>query len=177
MAEWNKARWGSWLNVGLLSRLRRNHALEHATLHVLSQRDPRRTIAGHSDLGGFWILGEVSTEELKEAVEEALFRLRAGEWHLAVHPNCGTNFVAAGVLAGLGAFLAMIGTEKKWRAQLERLPLAISLATVAVMFAQPVGLSLQREVTTQGNPEQLEVIQIIPTQRGRFKAHRVLTRG
>ncbi len=172
-----RTKWLAWLNAAPLSRLRRNHALEHATLHVLARRDSRRMIAGHSDLGGFWILGEVSTAELQEAVEEALRRLRAGERHLAVHPNCGTSFVAAGALAGLGAFVAMVGTERKWRSRLERLPLAISLATVAVMLAQPLGLMLQREVTTQGDPEALEVVEIIPTQRGSWKAHRVLTRG
>ncbi len=170
-------KWSEWLNIAPLSRIRRNHALEHATLHVLAQRNARRMIAGHSDLKGFWILGDVSPEELREAVAEALMRLRAGERDLAVHPNCGTNFATAGILAGLGASLAMIGAAKRWRDRLERLPMAISLATLAVIIAQPLGLKIQREVTTQADPLQLEIEEIIPTQRGRLKAYRVNTSG
>ena len=47
-----------------ISRIRRNHGLEHATIHVLSEANPRRRLIGRSDYGGFWLLGEVSTEEL-----------------------------------------------------------------------------------------------------------------
>ena len=72
-------------DIPIVSRVRRNHGLEHATLHILSQRYPKRSLAGHSDTGGFWILGDVSIEDVYEAVEEALSRLRNGEKHLAVH--------------------------------------------------------------------------------------------
>src|SRR5512141_1408005 len=93
--------------VSPLSRLQRNHGLEHATLHVLADGDPHLSLAGHSDLGGFWILGNVETDTLRSAVQEALERMRNGEHNLAVHPNCGTNFVATGALAGLAAWSGM----------------------------------------------------------------------
>jgi hypothetical protein len=167
----------SILNLPVLSRIRRNHGLEHATLHVLAQRFPNTSLAGHSDAGGFWILGEVPTEELQSAVQDAYRRLQNGESRLAVHPNCGTNFATAGLLAGVGAFLAMFGAGNRWRDRLERLPLAISLATMALIASQPLGLLLQREVTTSGELGSLEVIEVIPSQRGPVEAHRVLTRG
>ena len=69
----------SWLERGAFSRIRRNHGLEHATIHVLSRMRPRARMAGHSDPGGFWLLGELSSEDVYTAVEEALTRLRAGE--------------------------------------------------------------------------------------------------
>ena len=87
----------SLLNAPTISRIRRNHALEHATLHILAQRFPGKPMAGHSNPRGFWILGDVPTEEIKSAVESALARLRAGESHLALHPNCGTNIAVAGM--------------------------------------------------------------------------------
>ena len=70
-----------------ISRTRRNHGLEHATIHLLSRAKPGRPLAGHSDTGGFWLLGEVDTEELVETVQTALTRLQNGERDLAVHPN------------------------------------------------------------------------------------------
>ena len=38
---------------------------------------------------------------LAAAVDEALRRMQAGERELAVHPGCGTNIVASGLLAGV----------------------------------------------------------------------------
>jgi len=160
-----------------ISRIRRNHGLEHATLHVLSKRYPNQSLAGHSNLNGFWILGEVTTEDMREAVDEAMSRLKNGENNLAVHPNCGTNFATAGVLAGGVAAFSMFGAGKRFRDKLERVPLAMTLATLALMVAQPLGLLLQKKVTTSGSPDTLEVVDIIPTRRGKLSAHRVVTQG
>ncbi len=161
----------------IISRIQRNHGLEHATMHVLAQRNPRRGIAGHSDMGGFWIVGDVLTEELTSTVQEALQRMRAGEHQLAIHPNCGTNFAASGIIAGVAAFIGMWGAGHSWRAKLERLPLVATLATLALILSQPLGYRLQERVTTSGKPGDLEVVAIKPTHRGRVTAHRILTRG
>ncbi len=165
----------SLLNVPVLSRVRRNHGLEHATIHMLS-RQPGRSVAGHSDSGGFWILGDVGTEELAAATTEALARLRNGEHGLAIHPNCGTVFATQGIAAGLGAFIALWGAKRN-RDRLERLPLAALFATVGIMLAQPLGHRLQQRVTTSGVPGDLQIMDILRTQQGNFTAHRVTTRG
>ena len=167
----------SVLSYPVIARLRRNHGLEHATLHILSQRTSKRRLAGYSDAAGFWILGELSTQEVQSAVQEALQRMQAGERSLAVHPNCGTNFVTSGVLASLAAVIAMFGTGQRKRDWLERLPLAATLATLALIISQPLGLLIQERVTTSGQPEALEVVKITPTHRGRMQAHRILTRS
>lgn len=165
------------LDMPFLSRIRRNHGLEHASLHILSERFPGISLAGHSDTGGFWLLGNVPTAEVQSAVEEALRRLRAGERRLAIHPNCGTNFVTSGTLAGLAAGLAMFGAGRRLRDKVERLPLAASFATLALIAAQPLGLLLQETITTSGEPGALEVVEIIPSRNGRLDVHRVVTRG
>jgi len=161
----------------IISRVQRNHGLEHATLHVLSQRYPRRSLAGHADTRGFWVMGDVPIEDVYEAVEEALDRLRKGEKHLAVHRNCGTNFVTSGVLAGLAAGIAMFGVGKSIRDKLERLPLAMFVATFALIFSQPLGFFLQERVTTSAEPGNLQVIEIVASRKGRMKAHRITTRN
>jgi hypothetical protein len=167
----------TFLKAVPISRVRRNHGLEHATLHILSDRHPKLSLAGHSDVNGFWLIGDVSTEEVRSAVNEALSRMNAGEHNLAVHPNCGTNFVTAGTFAGVAASLAMFGAGKRVRDKLERVPLAASMATVALILAQPMGMLFQERFTTSGVPDGLEVVDIIPSRRGRISAHRVTTRG
>jgi hypothetical protein len=161
----------------LLSRIRRNHGLEHATLHVLSARKPRTPMAGHSDMRGFWILGDVSIEELQSAVEEAQRRLRAGEHYLAVHPNCGTNIVTSGILAGVAAFVGLFGAGRRLRDKLERLPLVVTLATLALIISQPLGRTLQENITTSADLGDLEVVEIRVVNEGRAPAHRIVTRG
>ncbi len=161
----------------LISRVRRNHGLEHATIHLLSQRHPDVFLAGHSDPEGFWLLGDVPTEEVEAAVQEALKRLHQGERRLAIHPGCGTNYLVSGGLAALAGALAMLGAGKRWRDKLDRVPLAVMFGTVALMFSQPLGFLLQEKVTTSGVPEGLEVVKVIPSRRGKMQAHRVLTRG
>jgi hypothetical protein len=163
--------------IPLVSRVQRNHGLEHATLHVLSQRHPKRSFAGHSDVRGFWIIGDVPIEDVYEAVEEAIERLRKGERQLAIHRNCGTNYVTSGVLAGLAAGAAMFGVGKRVRDKLERLPLAMFVATLALIFSQPLGLLLQERVTTSPEPGNLQVVEIVTSRRGRMKAHRITTRN
>jgi hypothetical protein len=160
-----------------VSKIRRNHGLEHATLHVLSERYPNISLAGHSSTGGFWLLGDVPSHEVRSAVDEALERMRKGESDLAVHSNCGTNFVTSGTIAGLAGAAAMAGVGRNWRDKLERLPLAATLATLALILAQPLGLKLQERVTTCGVPGSLQVIDIIPAKRGGIRAHHIITRG
>ncbi len=161
----------------IISRVQRNHGLEHATLHVLSERYPKRSLAGHSDTRGFWIVGNVPIEDVYEAVEEALGRLRDGEKQLAVHRNCGTNYVTSGVLAGLASGAAMFGVGRRMRDKLERLPLAMFVATLALIFSQPLGFFIQERVTTSPEPGDLQVVEIVASRRGRMKAHRITTRN
>jgi hypothetical protein len=160
-----------------LSRIRKNHGLEHATIHVLSHRYPKKTFIGRSDNKGFYLYGDLSTEVLREAVEESLDRLRSGEHQLAIHPNCGTNLVTSAALAGTASFLSLLGSKNEgWRERMERLPLAVAVTVLALIAAQPLGRLAQQRLTTIADPGSLEIIDIQRLQRGRAIIHRVLTR-
>jgi hypothetical protein len=165
------------LEIPVISRIRRNHGLEHATMNILAKSLPHTMLMGHSDPGGFNIIGEVPSETLHAAVDEAILRLRAGETQLAIHKNCGTNYVASGVLAGLAGAAAMFGSGRHVRDKLARLPFAAVLATIALVLSQPLGLILQERVTTSGNPGTLEVTMISHRHQGRVTIHRIQTRG
>ena len=161
------------LELPLVRRTRRNHGLEHATIHVLSARRPGQSIAGRSTPYGFYIFGNLTAEDIHSAAEEALQRMRAGERHLAVHPGCGTNYLTAGVFAGLAAFAALsVRSRSRW----ERLPNAIMAATLALIFSAPVGPQLQSHVTTSGDMGDLEIVSVRRLS-GRALMHYVETRS
>jgi hypothetical protein len=159
-----------------VDRTRRNHGLEHATITILSQRLRGVGLMGRSTPSGFHLYGNVSTKDLDRAAHEALDRMKAGETHLAVHPNCGTNFVTAGIFAGLAAYLGFLGANSG-AARRERLPLVTLLATGALILAQPFGLELQRHVTTSGEMRSLRIVSIVRKDRGGVTAHFVGTAG
>jgi hypothetical protein len=159
-----------------IDRTRRNHGLEHATITVLSQKYRGLTLVGRSTPSGFYLHGAVSTDAVAEAAQEALRRLKAGEANLAVHPNCGTNFVVAGIAAGSAAFLGFLGANNA-RHRLERLPMVALLCTAALIFAQPLGLVVQREVTISGDMRDLQIISITRRQDRNMVTHTVTTAG
>jgi hypothetical protein len=161
-----------------INRIRRNHALEHATLQILARSNPFARMAGYSDMNGFWLVGDVSTDGLAASVEEALARLRAGEIGLAIHPNCGTNFVATGFLAGIAAWLSMLGAGSSVRRKLDRLPMVMTVVTLVVMFSAPLGPYLQANVTTDPQIGNMQVIRIERSLRqNKMPVHRIITRG
>ena len=164
------------LDLPIISRIRRNHGLEHATITILSTRFPYRRLAGYSFPGGFFILGNVPTADLREAVVQALARMNNGESHLAIHPGCGTNYLASGFVAGLLAWLGMAGARSR-RDQVERLPLVILLVTFGLIASQPLGPILQQRITTSGDPQGLSIMDIFPIRFGQFTLHRVVTQG
>ncbi len=170
------ARFNPLLDIPAVDRTRRNHGLEHATITILSQRVRGVSLVGRSTPNGFHLYGNVTTEELSDAAHEALRRMKAGEVGLAVHPNCGTNFVTAGIAAGLAAYIGFMGANSGG-ARRERLPLVAALATGALILAQPIGLEIQRHITTSGEMRDLQIARIDRRQRGSVSAHFVTTVG
>ena len=62
MAIVNGRNRGANMITGTIARIRRNHGLEHATIHVLSEGHKRFSAQGNSDHRGFHlnIYGDVS---------------------------------------------------------------------------------------------------------------------
>jgi hypothetical protein len=154
-------------------RLRRIHGLEHATINLLAQRIQGISLAGHSDPGGFWLLGNVPTGSVQSAVDDALTRMKQGQRQLAIAPFCGTNMVAIGTLTGLAGIFAMWDAPQRLRDKLDRIPLAILLATLASIAALPLGTLMQQHVTTSGEPGDIQVASITRSEQNGVISHRV----
>ncbi len=164
----------SLLELPFVLNTRRNHALEHATLHVLAEKYPAKPMAGHSNPTGFFILGNLPTEDVESAVSQASSRLRAGERGLAIHPGCGTNLATSALVAATFAWFAMRGSRSTF-GRLLRLPFAIALASIGALVSRPLGPILQEKITTDADLGNLQVISIKPAMSGRLQAHQVRT--
>ncbi|MBA3872401.1 MAG: DUF6391 domain-containing protein [Chloroflexota bacterium] len=144
------------LDFPYIRRTRRNHGLEHATITVLTPKGYR--LSGRSDDGGFVLLGEVPTEAVEKAAAEALRRMKSGEHQLAVHPNCGTNLVTTGFLATLVALVGMGGSSRK--DAVNRFPYVSTAMMGVILFGPLLGMNLQKHFTTEGDPGDLEIVNI-----------------
>ena len=136
-------------------RIRQNHALEHATITILSGMVSDLSISARSSSRGFIIFGDVDLGMLRLALDEALRRLQAGEAELAIHPNCGTNLVIGVSLMALGTMLGMASSNTRTRIATTA---ASSMAGLAA--ARPVGEFVQKHVTTLPDLEGVRVTDI-----------------
>jgi hypothetical protein len=157
----------------LVARLRRNHALEHATIHVLSSRHPNLRVMGRSTLNGFVIYGDLPTESILSAAQQGLRQLQAGRRELALHPNCGTNLVSSGLAAGLGAFVVLTPRRKGWREWLNRFPLVVLASMLGVRVGQRLGTLIQARITTDADVSSVRITGIAREQHGSVVLHRV----
>jgi hypothetical protein len=157
--------------INIANRIRQNHALEHATIHILSRRNPFLRVMGRSTPAGFYIYGAIDTQEVADSAAEALSRLQQGEAHLAVHPRCGTNLAVTGVLAGMAAFGATLGHA---RSKFDRLPLAVMAATIGAIVAQPLAYKVQEQITTSPEVDGLQIEEVARQEQGKVIVHRVV---
>ena len=156
----------------LAGAVRRNHALEHATIAVLLRRighDVR--MVGRATGDGYYLYADIPTELLEEATHEALRRMKSGEGYLAVSPFCGTNLAVAGALAGVASMVTM-GTGNRS----QKVPNVILASMLAVLAAQPLGRIVQRYLTTSADVGDTEIVGIRAGGRGGARFHKVRTR-
>jgi hypothetical protein len=136
-------------------RIRQNHALEHATITILSGYVPELRVSARSNSRGFIIFGDVDLGQLRRSVDEALQRLQAGEAELAIHPNCGTNLVVGVSLFAMGTLLGMTSSRARTRVT------STAFSSVAgIMAARPLGQFVQKHITTLPDLEGVRVSKI-----------------
>ena len=138
--------------------IRQVHALEHATVWMLSDTVNKKTklsnsylstdnetIGGLSTEKGFYIYGEIDPLLLRRAVNLALLRLQQGDYNLALHPRCGTNSSVAAMLTTSMAMMAHFSLPKEPLHQIMGMGLA---ALTANYLAADLGMYVQKYITT-----------------------------
>lgn len=147
---------------------RRNHAVEHATLKILARKYEDKNLAGHSNPTGFFIFGDLDMNDIRNAIHEAMTRLRAGERDLAIHPGCGTNLATSMVLPASFAWIPFQSTRSlRWRLLL--IPVALVFAAFGYLLSKPAGPWLQRHVTTQADLGNLQLLDVVRVRKGMYR--------
>jgi hypothetical protein len=153
----------------IVSRVRRNHGLEHATIHMLTEKHKNFNAQGNSDHRGFYlnVYGDLPEQAVFEAVREAYRRMKAGENHLAVHPNCGTVLLTTATMATLAAQASFALEQRRQRRPtldlsvlFNGLPGAVLAVVVALIVSKPLGIYLQAQFTTEGDLGDMELTSI-----------------
>ncbi len=149
--------------------VRQNHALEHATIVLLEKKHDIR-LSGVSTALGFFIFGEAPTDDILPTAQEALHLLRTTQPELAINPRCGTNLAVSGVLTGLSAMAVA-----KMRRPYGTANNVITASTAALILARPLGLTVQRYITTQTPNSSMRVVKVSPVTVFNTPAHFVST--
>jgi hypothetical protein len=150
------------LSFAPIRKTRRNHGLEHATVHVMQRKVKDLKVSGWSMPFGFVLVHNAPADVIEAAAEDALKRMKKGDADLAVHPNCGTNLITTGVLTTLVGVIFL-----RRRLTGPRLNAALFWMIVAVMMGQPLGMQVQKHFTTDGDPGDM-VIKDVFTSEIRF---------
>lgn len=144
-------------NVLFSRRVRQNHALEHATVTILGRDQPGLAVSARSYGRGFTIFAPLDPDRVRAAADEALRRLQAGESHLAIHPNCGTNLAVGASLAMLGSLFALNASGARTRS---RAVSALASSLAGVVVARPLGRVVQRHVTTHPDLRGVRIVSV-----------------
>lgn len=150
------------LEFAPIRKTRRNHGLEHATVHMMQRKVKDLKVSGWSMPFGFVLVHNAPADVTEAAAADALKRMKKGDADLAVHPNCGTNLITTGVLTTLVGLIFL-----RRRMTGPRLNAALFWMIVAVMMGQPLGMKVQKHFTTDGDPGDM-VIKDVFTSEIRF---------
>ena len=143
----------------VLSHIRKNHAMEHATITLLSETKPHISFSGYSFVKGFWIMGKAELQDVQKAAELAYARLKNGEKKLAIHPGCGTNIAVTGLCTAAAAMLADLAKsddDTTW----ERFSSFTTAGMIGALAGRPLGPKVQKYITTDPDVKNLSIVSI-----------------
>jgi len=157
------------INIVSSKNIRRNHALEHATVNVLEKYAGRSLpISGIAQENGFIISGLQDPDLIIDAAQEGLHLLKQGDCRLAIHRKCGTSIAIANFVAAAIFLLILIFTGH------------FSILTIifALLLANVLGPYLgefsQKYFTTSCDVKEIEIEGIEPEFKGEGSYHLLL---
>ena len=133
--------------------IRRNHAIEHATINVLEQSAGYQlNISGLSQENGFYIAGIQNPEIVDGASIRGWNLLKQGNCQFAIHRRCGTDIAIANFVTAL-IFLILLFSTKTVSI------LNIVIALLISNFISPyLGEYVQKYFTTSCDVKNTEIV-------------------
>ncbi len=159
-----------------LNKIRRNHALEHATITLLSRKYVGAQLMGLSGPKGFVLYTDLTAQEVYPMVKEALQRLQRGQSALAIHPNCGTNLVATALLTTTATAIGLRSRKEKLDERIERLLQLVLVNALLLVLAKPMGTWLQAHLTVDTDVKGVEIASMLTRYQGGMQRIEVHTR-
>jgi hypothetical protein len=153
-----------------LQRTRRNHAIEHAAMHMLARTGLATRLAARSDWRGLTFYGEVDPATLKRSIDAGLLALETGNSGLAVHPRCGSMVSVSFLLGLLTVWLAESGLRRG--ATPARGALTLAGIASASLIARPLGERVQAHLLTNSEVGNARLVSIRPSRFGPLTVHR-----
>ena len=159
------------MELAFINRIRRNHAIEHATVALLVEEGLSGLVAGYATSNGFWLFSKAGNQDVMKAAENALKRLCQGENRLAVTKNCGTNIALTVIITDLAFQLYRRITKSKSADLGPR----ILIAAASIAVSNPLGLKIQQYFTTLSDVSQVKIIKVDTYNLGKMCLHKVNT--
>lgn len=139
--------------VAKSQNIKRNHAIEHATINVLEQLAGHHlNISGLSREDGFYIAGIQNPEMVEDAAIQGLKLLKQGNCQLAIHRRCGTDIAIANFLSAL-IFLILLFTTGMF--SLLNIIIALLLSNLISPY---LGEYVQKYFTTSCDVANMEIV-------------------
>ncbi len=142
-----------------VAHIRKNHAMEHATIHLLTEAKPGISVSGYSLIKGYWLLGHVELEDVQRSAEKALARLNNGEKKLAIHPNCGTNLAVIGLCTAAAAMITTMDTKDD-DSFINRFSAYTTAGLIGALAGKPLGPKVQKQITTDADVSSISIVGI-----------------
>ncbi|MDO9509356.1 MAG: DUF6391 domain-containing protein [Thermovirgaceae bacterium] len=132
-------------------KVRRNHAMEHATINIIQEKTGVAGLSGMAFDDGFSISGMFDPDGILRASREAQRRLSGGEKHLALSRRCGTTIVVVNTISAIVFIFLLFMTGK-----LAIVPVLLSLLAACILgpVASPW---VQRFITTDPDVKSTEI--------------------
>ncbi len=144
------------MGIPLIDDVRRNHAIEHATVTLLLERGVSAPMGGYSIPQGFIVWSRAPWQDVSLSAQNALDLLKAGNPDLAISPYCGTNIVTYALVGALAARI-FSGRKKGFWAALRG---GVAALVAAALLGRPLGRLLQRHFTTLPDVAEVEFTEV-----------------
>ena len=133
--------------------IRRNHAIEHATINVIEQSvGYPLNISGLSQENGFYIAGIQDAGVVEEAAVRGLNLLKQGHCDLAIHRRCGTDIAIANLTTAL-IFLILLSSTGM--VNIFNIIIALLISNLTSPY---VGQYIQRYFTTSCDVKNTDIV-------------------
>ena len=155
----------------LTLNVRRNHAIEHATVSILTEQKIKSAVIGFAIPSGFIIYSKSNKDEILSAANHGLKLMKSGISEISISQFCGTNLVVAALLTGVSTLLLGKILGKKSKNILN----ITNGFLLSALLSKPIGRIVQKYVTTDSNVKNIQIKNIVSLKIGTFHINFIST--